>query len=313
MKVHFSDWNNVLQDCVKIAGNCDPLDADALVLFNDVRGSYKDIAEVAKKAGKKVYVVQHGRAATRDYKQFPLIADKFLAWGKADLERMTQLGYGDRTEIVGCPITSRILKPRPHDGKYVVFIPINTNKEEPENLQVYYKLLELKYQSAGLKLANLQRVLAEKWEKGKQFKDISDINVVAKLLPRHEQQLYHGDTFVSNPDDPRHSEYLFEILSMADCVVTLDESSTEILVMAADIPVVCCDIFEYRDFMKGIDKITTDGVYHCDLESLNTTVKTALRTPAHKQKERAAIVEHELSVSLGDATQNILRAIGYLA
>lgn len=312
MKLHFSDWNNLMQGiAAKLGPSCDPLDADALLLYNDVRGSFKDISKTAHKLGKKVYVLQHGRAATRDYdkpNQFPLEADKFLAWGKADYDRMVKLGYGDRTEIVGCPLLSKIQPRRTHDGKYIVFIPVNTGNEEPANLKVYYELLQYKYAKAAKKSVSVI-------EKGKAFHQLYDVNVVAKLLPRHEKQLYHGDTFVSNPDDPRHMDFLFEILSMADVVVTLDESTSEILAMAAGVPVICVDdAFKFDHLFgadyKGVELIKTTGAYHCQLTDLPDALDKALYSD-NLAEARKTVVEHELGVSAGDPVENILKAMGW--
>lgn len=314
MKVHLTDWNNMLQGVEAVTGNCDPLDADTLVLFNDVRGSCRDITETAKKLGKKVYVMQHGRAATRDYDKpnsFPLIADKFLAWGKADYDRMAKLGYADKVEIVGCPVVSKIQARKPHDGKYVVFIPVNTGKEEPMNLKVYYELLKMQYDRAIEKIDG-NKELVEKWPHGTAFHQLTDINVVAKLLPRHEKQLYHGSTFISNPDDPNHTTNLFEILSMADCIVTLDESTTEIMAMAAGVPVVCCSGFQYKMFggkdMTGVEYIRTTGAYHTNLAGLKEAVYKALFDDTLADT-RKSVVEHEIEP--GDAIARILKAIDW--
>jgi hypothetical protein len=322
MKYYVSDWNNVLSDVKSKVETVDPIDADALVLWQDVRFSFKDLAESTKKlTNKPVYVVQHGRAASRDYDKpnsFPLIADKFLAWGDADKERMERLGYGTRTEVVGCPL-NRYIRPKvAHPEKNVLFIPINTDHEEPENLLVYYELLKLKYGTAQNNLQLLKPKLRDKWEldgqKNVPFHRLTYTNVIAKLLPRHDRNLYHGDVVMSLPSDPKHMELLFNLLANVDCVVTLDESTTEAVAMAMDVPVVCVDIYKYKTLggqpYDGINLIKTNGAVHCELQDVQDAVMECLQHPDWKREERAQVAAYELSTQKGDVTQNILKAIG---
>src|SRR3990167_4322847 len=113
MKVFSSDYNNILtkvnEELEKRGWRVEnPRDADIFLLWQDVRGEMKRLAEIAVNYLRKpVLVVQHGRGATRDYEapnKFPFIGTKFLAWGPTEKERMKKAGYGDRTTVVGCPL-----------------------------------------------------------------------------------------------------------------------------------------------------------------------------------------------------------------
>jgi hypothetical protein len=318
MKFHVSSWNNVLDELKARVGSVEPADADAFVLWQDVRGSWKDLVETVKKfTAKPVYVVQHGRGATRDYdkpNKFTVLADKFLAWGQADYDRMVKLGHGDKTEIVGCPLLKFKKEKVAHNEKVVLFIPVNADHEQRENLLVYYELLKLQYSQAQKGLREPIKVWGDENVINVPFVSLSRLNVIAKLLPRHDKNLYHGQTFTSNPDDPRHMTFLFDLLANVDCVVTLDESTTEALAMACDVPVVHCDIFQWKKLggadYSGIEKFRTEGALHCDLEHLNEAVMRSLEDPAYLRTERAAVAERELGISKGDATENIMKIIG---
>src|SRR5258706_3718662 len=231
-----------------------PRDADIWIVWQDVLGSYGDLIKAAKKLGinKPTYVIQHGRASTLDYgppNSFPLSADKFLCWGQSDYDRMVKLGYGDRTVIVGCPLNSHIKPLVQHKEKVALFIPVNTGKEEPENIAAYYELLKFKYQKAQLKVIDNSINLKNKWrlsDKPVSFNQLSeDFEIIAQLLPWHDKPLYHGSTITGYQDHPSNNFTVFNLLRNVDLVIGLDEGTTEIFAYGHDIPVVIVDGFKY--------------------------------------------------------------------
>lgn len=319
MKFYVSSFNGILED-LKAKVHCvDADEADALVLWQDVAGSFKDLVQTCKKFfPKPVYVVQHGGAATRDY-DFPnsnqLIADKFLCWGRNDFERMQRLGYGDRTEMVGCPLNTKIKAKVPHSEKVVLFVPVNSGKEEPENIAVYYELMKVKYDLAKKRLLNEREALSRKWGINGSVNVTTNyltqgMTVIAKLLPWHDTNLYTGGHIMGYQDLADNNEKVFNLLANVDCVVGMEEGTTEIYAMAHDVPVIVVDGFKYNTNGKGdIKLLNSKGATHVKLENLQEAVEYALAHPEHLRAERKEVAEAEMGLSLGDPVQNILNVI----
>lgn len=327
MKLYCADFNGILTDLKKKIGHnlASPRDADAWIVWQDVLGSFGDLIKAAYTTGtnKPTFVVQHGRASTLDYgppNSYPLSSDYFLCWGAADLDRMTALGYGNKTHIVGCPLSVNIKPKIEHKEKIVLFVPVNTGKEEPENIAVYYELLKMRYDKAQTRILNNQDLLKDKWGMdGKPyipFREISsDFDVVAKLLPWHDKNLYHGNTISGSQYSPKNNELIFNLLRNVDAVIGLDEGCTEIFAMAHDVPVIVVDGFKYRQHKadgrkyEEMDIYRTKGATHCTLNELRSCLEQAFAHPEMLKKERAEVAEQEMGISYGDATSNIFKFV----
>lgn len=327
MKYYIADYNGVLADLKeKLADKLvSPRDADVWIVWQDCQGSYADLIKAQKKLGinKPVYVVQHGRGATLDYgfpNKFPLLADKFMCWGMSDFKRLSSLGYEDRAIITGCPLNIHIKPKIEHAEKVVLFVPVNTGKEEPENIAAYYELLKLKYSKAQVKVLDNRTALKDKWgfndKLGVDFTQISiDFDVVAKLLPWHDKNLYHGNTLHGYQDSKKNNELIFNLLRNVDLVVGLDEGTTEAFAYGHDVPVVIVDGFKYRQHENDgrkfsvMDTYKTKAATHVGLSDLQEAINYGLSHPEHLKQERAEVAEEELGISYGDATQNILKAV----
>lgn len=327
MKWYVASFNGMLDDLKKKVANhlTTPRDADVWCVWQDCQGSYADLIKTAKQLGvaKPSYVVQHGGAASRDYdapNSFPLNADRFLAWGQSDVDRMTRLGYGDRVTAVGCPLNAYIQPKVPHSEKVVLFVPVNTGKEEPENIAVYYELLKLRYAKAGLKVLEHRAALKDKWGfNGKlnvSFNELaSGFDVVAKLLPWHDKNLYHGNTLSGHQDLAKNNQLVFNLLRNVDLVVGLDEGTTETFAYGHDVPVIIVDGFKYRQHKSDgrafsiMDPQRTPAAMHVELSDLGNAVEFCLAHPEFKREERKAVAEAELGLSLGNATENIFKLI----
>lgn len=318
MKLYCSDFNGVLTDLRNRIGSShltSPREADGLIVWQDVLGSYGDLIRTMKSCGitKPVFTVQHGRAATSDYDKpnsFRFSSDFFLCWGKADFERMSRLGYSERTKIVGCPLNLLIKSKVKHEEKVVLFVPVNTGKEEPENIATYYKLLKIKYDKASSKVLSQTDILKEKWTMTSN-KACEDFDVVVKLLPWHDQKMYHGKTLVGSQYDPGNNRLVFELLRNVDLVVGIDEGCTEVFAYANDVPVIIVDGFKYRQYKEDGKTYETTGVYqtpaaqHCNIEDLGEWVDYCLAHPEYKRKERAEVAESEMGLSYGNPVENI--------
>lgn len=329
MKWYVSDYNGILTDLKeKVKGHLvSPRDADAWVMWQDAQGSYADLMKACRQTGfhKPTYVVQHGRSATLDYgppNSFPLLADKFLCWGRNDHDRLASLGYADRAVVVGCPLNTHIQPKVPHREKVVLFVPVNTGKEEPENIAAYYELLKMKYAGAQTLVLDNKAALKDKWGFNGQlnvsFNRLAEgMDIIAKLLPWHDRNLYHGNTLVGYQDSPKNNELLFSLLRNVDLVVGLDEGTTEIFAYGFDVPVIVVDGFSYRQWKPGsrsyepMDIYRTKAATHVPLSGLQEAVRYALAHPEHLRKERAEVAEAELGLSYGNATENIFKLVRF--
>lgn len=328
MKWSIADFNGILKDLKDKVGPqhlTTPRNADVVVIWQDVLGSYGDLVKAMKFAGIKtpVFTIQHGKSATTDYDKpnsYPLTSDYFLCWGTSDYDRMVRLGYGERTHIVGCPLNIHI-KPRiPHKEKVVLFVPVNTGKEEPENIAVYYELLKIKYKRAQYKVLELKGPLKDKWgiddKPNVPFNALAeDFDVIAKLLPWHDKNLYHGNTVFGSQYSHKNNELIFNLLRNVDLVIGVDEGCTEIFAMAHDVPVIVVDGFKYRQHKEnGRDYVTVDpyktkGAYHTTLQGLEAAIDQFLEHPELMRKERSEVAEVEMGISYGNATDNIYKFI----
>ena len=318
MKWYIADYNGVLTDLKAKVNNhlATPRDADVWVVWQDCARSFGDLIKTIRVLGynKPIYCVQHGGDSTRDYgepNKYPFLSDKYLCWGKSDFDRLTGLGYGDKAKIVGCPLNRHIRTKVQHPEKLVLFIPINSGKEEPENIAAYYELLRLKYNKAKTVILDNKVGLKSTWGfDGKltvPFKDVGkDFDVIAKLLPGHDKALYHGNTVSGYQDGYQNNRLLFNLLANVDLVVGLDEGTTELFAYAHDVPVVVCDGFRYA---QGQAPYVTKAALHTSLEDLEDAVEYCLQNPTYKQQERKEIAELELGLSYGNATENIFKLV----
>lgn len=322
MKIYCADFNRINTDLRKKIGSAhltNPRDADAWVVWQDCQGSFADLVATSKKlgVGKPTFVVQHGRAATSDYDKpnsFPFVSDYFLCWGSTDYQRMSALGYGSRTEIVGCPL-NLLIKPKVvHKEKVILFVPVNTGKEEPENIAVYNELLKYKYHKAQDLILKDSSHLKEKWDLTPNNSFIN-FDVVAKLLPWHDKRFYHGNTISGSQYQGKNNELIFELLRNVDLVVGLDEGCTEIFAMANDVPVIVVNGFKYRQYKEDGKTYETTGVYetpgatHCDLNNLTDWIDFYLKHPEYKREERRAVAEAEMGLSYGNPVDNIYKFV----
>lgn len=327
MKLFVADYNGILTDLREKYKDklVTPREADAWIVWQDVLGSYADLIKTSKAlgVGKPTYCVQHGRGSTTDYgepNRYAFNADKYLAWGNSDYQRMSRLGYKDRTHVVGCPLNPHIKTKVPHKEKIVLFVPVNTGKEEPENIAVYYELLKLRYSSAQTVVLDNRLPLKDKWgfngKRGVTFNELAEgFDVVAKLLPWHDDKLYHGSIIKGYQDQPKNNRLIFNLLRNVDMVVGLDEGTTEIFAYAHDVPVVIVDGFKYRQYghsdreYKEIEGYKTKAATHCSLSELKDVVQYGLAHPEHLRQERAEIAEEEMGISYKDPVSNIIKVI----
>ena len=225
MKIFLIDHNQVLGDIKKEFEVVNKIeDSDAVILWNDVLPLERAIINLAHSLGKKTFVIQHGRWGTsRYYPPFneKIQANKLLVWGEFDRRALIEAGQNSKKiEVVGTTVFSH-LKPRvKHKGTNVIFFPEHWDRPVAENLQVRDELRKLK-----------------------------GVNILTKLIdsPSHEQKLYDNVVY-SDRGNNNHLDICADILSTADLVVGISESTFGLLAAYLNIPVVIMEEWTPKAF-----------------------------------------------------------------
>jgi hypothetical protein len=307
MNILIFHWNNILNDVhrelERLGHTVLPVDgtqttlkkADVIVLWNETElGGWKDWIKKARKNKKKVVLIQHGRKGTsRIYPPFneKLESDVICAWGENDRERLISVGVDPKKiKVVGTTIFSH-LKPREkHKGYNVVFSPEHWDKEVEENLWVADELRKLK---------------------GSWFKPIK---VTTKGLAGECFEEWYDNLVLSNRSSPNHLDIVADVLSKADLVVALSESTFELLAQSLDIPVVIADCWipkacagdeRYKEYHREY----SNAVAKVPLKELNKTIKFHLKHPETLKKERAKVVIGDGGTNVENPLQEIINVI----
>ncbi len=315
MKVYCKDFNNVL---LKIKNQFDlvqdPRDADCLVLWQDVRGDMLELCRInAEYMKKPVVVVQHGRAATNDYlppNKFPMQADKFCCWGIKDYERLQRAGYADRAVITGSPLIDFLQPAIKHNGKNIVFCPVITEHEDPDNILAYWELKRIELKKASEKIVKFKDKLKDEWHAWiveptsategtiPYYNFNKEWRLIAKITDGHDKKLYFGDVVNTMPNNKTHLMDTIQLLSMSDCVVGIEEGTFQLLAMAMNIPIVMVDGFKYKNYggvdYSTVEMVKTPAVKRVNLPDLEQAIDEELNNPENLAKERLKIVREEL-------------------
>lgn len=350
MKVYVVNYNGVLDGVIEHYAKKNQLtsnyhEADAFVLWQDVRGHMKELAEIAiQRLGKPVIVMQHGRGATRDYlppNKFKAISDMYLLWGETEKERMLSAGVPEeKLKVVGCPLFPSLRPKAKKSGKNVLFVPVIAEKEHPENLLVYAKLKEWESKKLFKSISEKFKKLKESWlveniemreaKNGDKVEDrvwkkaitnnvprhiTYDHLLNVKLTPVHDAFQYMSPVIRTSQGDSNHIPDLVDMLTNIDLMVCLEEGTMQLLAHALDIPVILVDIFNYGTYggtsnYDVIEKIKTNACYVVkNLDKLEKAVDHALSNPSELRKHKIAVCEQEGGANLGDINGNIISAI----
>jgi hypothetical protein len=301
MKIYTSSYNGILDEYKSQIDYASPLDAAKMVVWQDCAGSFKDMIGMSRKFfPKPVYTVQHGRRASRDYGaplKKPFQSDMFLAWGKWDYDNMKALGLP--VEIVGCPLNTWIKPKVGHKEKVVLFLPVNTGKEEPDNITVYCELMKVKLSKIQHGLSTNYDALRSQWDASKITKHtLSDnFTIITANLPWHDSKFYTEGTIRCYQDSAKSQRLLFDLLRNVDVVVSTDEGTAALFAVAHDVPVIVVDGFQYRWAEGAVVNVTnTSGIQHCKLEELQDILEWTLANPDALKEERLQLAENEMSI-----------------
>lgn len=349
MKVFVENYNGIFDGIVDSLSESGELttnyhEADVFLLWQDVRGTCLQLARIAKNhLGKPVVVMQHGRGATRDYCQpnnFELLADKILVWGQAEAVRLSK--YGNRVEVVGCPLFKHLRPKEARQGVNVLYVPVIAEKEEPENILVYAalkrweseKLIDCVYenfsrmkqgwatQEMDVKIVQKPDGTTEEKVWRKEIVPRIHRNVTygkglvnVKLTGVHDNFQYMSPLAITQQNSDNHIATTVELLRNTDVMVCLEEGTMQLLACALDIPVIVADVFKYGNYggvanYDSIEKISTAACYRTNkIEKIGTLIDAALKNPAELRRQRITVCEKEGGAHLGDADENAIKAI----
>jgi len=332
VKIYLRDYNNVLT-VIKNRKDFelvdDARDADALVLWQDVRNEMLELCKINKEyMHKPVVVIQHGRGATNDYlppNSFPLLADKVCCWGEKDKQRLVKAGYGDRAVVTGSPLVPYLIPKEEHNGKNVVFVPIITTHEEPDNIATYWKLKQIELSKSSEKLMKSYDALRNNWNAWEVEKTSAtegsipyynfnkEWRLVAKITSAHDKRLYMGDVVSTIQVSKTHIEDGVKLLSLTDCVVGVEEGTFQLLAMAMGIPCVMVDGFKYREFggidYSSVEMLKTASVRRVKLAEIEKTIDEELANPDELKSQRDKCVRDEFWDGVTDPIENIINVI----
>lgn len=251
-------------------------DSDTVLLWNDVNALERGIINLAKALKKKTAVLQHGRKGSSRY--FPpfnekIQADKLLVWGDFDKRSLEGAGQDSaRLRVVGSPVLDGLPDRREHDGINIVFCPEHWDTEVEENAQVKKELRKLKYKNRN-------------------------IRILTKIIESHDPKNYDNPV-QSDRNALDHLSKCHEVLSAADLVVGISESTFELMAQAMDIPVVIME--EWRPKIFGGDpryltyrRVISEGAKRTSLTDLNATILDQLSNPGELKEARKRVVLEE--------------------
>lgn len=295
------DFNNVLTDVAYelgrrghnlMGGKVTPemiKKADVIVLWNETPMGGWDMWVKSLK-GKRTVLMQHGRRGTsRIYPPFnePLKSDVICAWSQNDLKRLTGSGVDPkRIRVTGTTIFKHLKPRKKHDGINVVFSPEHWDIDVAENFIVNSQLLKLK-----------------------------GVKVISKLLENEHTKGVYQNPVWSDRRSEGHLEICADVLSTADVVVAVSESTFELCAEVLDIPVVIADIWtpkacngdeRYREYIREYSNACTRVK---DVTKLNDAIYHAIKHPEHLREERKKIGIDDGGLNIEDPLKEICDVI----
>lgn len=310
MKILLFDFNNVLSDVAKelvkrghTLLNHDGKEstwkkADVIVLWNETdMGGWKHWIQDARKYGIRVVLMQHGRRGTsRIFPPFnePLQSDVLCSWGKNDIRRMTDCGVPiDKVRVTGTTIFKHLKLRKEHEGINIVFSPEHWDIDVAENFIIKSQLEKLD----GTKV------------NGKTVK------VISKLLTNEHTKDTYPNPVWSDRKAEGHLEICADVLSTADVVVAVSESTFELCAQILDIPVVIADIWvpkacngdeRYREYNREYSPACHRVK---DMKKLNEEILKELNNPWRLKAERAEIAILDGGTDIGNPLMEIIKII----
>lgn len=300
LKIFIAGWNGVTFDVeteLKKRGHIltkDFKNADVVVVWNELvsLGNDKIILD-ANKRGANTVLLQHGfRGVSRIHAPFndPLLSKKACVWGQGDVDRLVGLNIPkEKLVITGNPILKH-LKPRvKHKGINVLYGPEHWDGNGDE--------------------------VAENFIVASALRKIKGIKVTTKILVGENNQQMYDNPVISNRGLQNHMDIVADVLSTADVVVAIKESTFSLLAEILDIPVIIADIWIPKacmgdDSYKNFPNFFTDACMRVkDLSKLEDAIKYAIKHPEHLREERKRIGIYEGGTDHPNPVDEIINVI----
>ncbi len=270
-KVYIVDHNSVLSEIRKHVTETSFSEADVVFLWTDTTSQNRQLIELARKQGKKVYCFQHGRkGSSKYYPPFnePIVADKLLVWGEFDRNRLIAAGHPKgKIEVIGTTILQNLPKKcEPSGTQTIVFCPEHWDRPIEENIRIRDELRKLK-----------------------------GYNIVTKLIESHDPALY-DNVIQTHRDTPEHLEKCKEVLSSCRLVIGVSESTFELMAQAMDIPVIIVTDWEPKAFGGDMSytqypRLVSSGSYKVSLDQLLTTIYAVIKEDTLTEERKKAAIE----------------------
>jgi hypothetical protein len=297
MKVALYNWNCVLNDVIdRMRGKHilmkDYKDADVVVLWNEIEhAGWKERVVNSQKMGKKVVLYQLGVwGADRVRPPFnePILSDIVAVWGQGDRERLISYGVPkEKIHITGSPLLEHLKPKESHEGKNVVFCLEHWDSDGDviENNIVAAELRKLK----GVKVIT------------KGLEGENDGNIFDNFIGTNR--------FASN-----HMAVVADVLSTADVVVAISESTFALLAEVMDIPVIIPDVWipkprQGDDTYLKFEKNYSNAVTKVKLEDLNKEIYRQLKHPEILREERKQAGIDNAGVGIEDPVGQLIKVI----
>ena len=263
---------------------------DVVLFWNEIeKFGWKEQIEAAKKAKARTILYQHGRRGTsRIFPPFneKLLCDTVMAWGEGDKKRFISAGIDkDKIKVAGAPIF-KFLEPRQkHEGTNIVFCTEHWCEDVPENYIVASQL-----RKTGLNI--ITKCLK--------------VGVITELL---------DNPVISDRAEPNHLEIVANVLSKADLVVGISESTFELFAEYLDIPVVIADIWQPKacdgdDRYKEYRRIYSNAcLREKNIFNIGKTIKWYLKHPDYLREERKQTCIDDGGANIKNPTEEIIKVI----
>ncbi|OFW54465.1 MAG: hypothetical protein A2163_07160 [Actinobacteria bacterium RBG_13_35_12] len=262
---------------------------DVMVGWNESESSGgADYVRYAKLLGMKTVLLQHGRrGSSRIYPPFnePYLSDKVCVWGQRDYDKFLEIGTPkEKLVITGTPIF-QYLKRFPHKGINIVFSPEHWDIDVDENIIVAAQLRKLK-----------------------------GVNIISKLLKGEHNESYYDNPIVSSRLEEGHLQICAKVLSQADIIVGISESTFELMAEILDIPVVIMDTWipkscDKDERYKKYKREYSNACKRTGIEKLNETIYQQLKHPEELRNQRIKVAREEAGIEIENPTKNICDVI----
>jgi len=294
--IFVSNFNGIFNSVVnflRLKGDfCDNwVDADTLLVWQDVVGNFPDIVRGARNEGKKVYCAEHGLLSINDYippLSRPMLSDKYLCWGERTKRWLVEKAgmNPDRIVVTGTTVFDDFRPKILHKGKNVLFAPRHWDYELEENLEIAETLSKLP----------------------------KEINVYSKIVEGEHDPKRYPNPIPSNRQAGNHLYECWKALSEADVVVTLGEGTFASLAYYMDIPVISGGRWDTKDLLgKVYDRAeffsqVSGACSIVPISKLKDQVLKEIDNPQLNKEERYKFLVDNVNYG-SNALENILKVL----